>query len=396
MAVVSTPEIRRLLDHTGPCASVFLPTHRTGQASRQDPIRLKNLVNETEERLVEHGVNRSKVQAMLTPVRRALEDSAFWQHQSDGLAIYIAQDYVDMYRVPLELEERLCVGERFHVKPLLPLLHDDGRFYVIGVSPKGIRFFRGTRTGIDELWVEGFPEGLPGSRAEDYEPQGHLYSHSTRTAGRTAATEQMFPGHGEIRREEPLLRFLRETDRAATDVLRGEKAPLVFAGVEELFPLYREVNSYDYLAGEFIHGNPEITQPGEFHKQGWKIAEAIFRQRLSVAAENFHTALSRGRATDDLCSVLRAAWEGRVGTLFLARDAHQWGTFDPVSGTLIPHTEPQDGCDDLLDFAAMETIRHDGEVFAVPQAEIPGGGTASAILRYSVSMDQEASVSRRQ
>ena len=40
--------------------------------------------------------------------------------------------------------------------------------------------------------------------------------------------------------------------------------------------------------------------------------------------------------------------------------------------------------DDLLDFAAAETILNSGQVFAVPREQLPGDGDLAAILRYAV------------
>ena len=39
--------------------------------------------------------------------------------------------------------------------------------------------------------------------------------------------------------------------------------------------------------------------------------------------------------------------------------------------------------EDLLDFAAAETILNAGQVFAVPPDQIPGDGDLAAILRYA-------------
>jgi hypothetical protein len=49
------------------CGSVFLPTHRGGPETRQDAIRLKNLLKEAESRLVSMGRRAAKVREMLAP-----------------------------------------------------------------------------------------------------------------------------------------------------------------------------------------------------------------------------------------------------------------------------------------------------------------------------------------
>ena len=55
--LLSLGQVKELAGHEGgPCVSVFLPAHRMTPDSGQDPIRLRNLLNEAEERLVAGGL----------------------------------------------------------------------------------------------------------------------------------------------------------------------------------------------------------------------------------------------------------------------------------------------------------------------------------------------------
>ena len=60
-----------------------------------------------------------------------MDDGLFWQHQSDGLALYSRPGWWRSFRVPLDLPELAVVGDRFHVSPLLRLLTGDGHFLVL-------------------------------------------------------------------------------------------------------------------------------------------------------------------------------------------------------------------------------------------------------------------------
>jgi len=110
------------------CVSIYMPTHRTGVDAQQDPIRLKNLLGKAEKELSDRGIGRRDVQKMLDPVSKLLQDSDFWQHQSDGLAIFLTSNGIRRYRLPLNFEEFVTVMDRFHIKPLLPLFTGDGQF----------------------------------------------------------------------------------------------------------------------------------------------------------------------------------------------------------------------------------------------------------------------------
>ena len=77
--------------HSGWCASLFMPTHRAGRDTEQDPIRFKNLLRQAEERLLAKGMRQAQVQNLLKGPQRLLQDQAFWRRQSDGLAIFFSE-----------------------------------------------------------------------------------------------------------------------------------------------------------------------------------------------------------------------------------------------------------------------------------------------------------------
>ena len=89
MDLLNKDEIGSLIDERGDlCVSMYLPTHRLGPETQQDPIRLKNLLKQAEERLRNNGLRRADADNILGPARRLLNDRVFWQHQGDGLAVF--------------------------------------------------------------------------------------------------------------------------------------------------------------------------------------------------------------------------------------------------------------------------------------------------------------------
>jgi len=54
-----------LNSHPDRCVSLYMPTHRAGRETEQDPIRYKDLLREAEERLMANGLRSPEVQEML-------------------------------------------------------------------------------------------------------------------------------------------------------------------------------------------------------------------------------------------------------------------------------------------------------------------------------------------
>ena len=102
---------------------------------------------------------------MLTKPQRLLPDPGFWQHQSDGLAVFLSADTFHFFRLPIRFDELVVIVNRFHVKPLLPFLTSDGLFHILALSQNQVRLLEGTGFSVDEIHLEGtipsFSEVLP-------------------------------------------------------------------------------------------------------------------------------------------------------------------------------------------------------------------------------------------
>ncbi|HDQ72576.1 MAG TPA: hypothetical protein ENN19_10835, partial [Chloroflexi bacterium] len=179
MNMISTVDLARLIEMSGdPCVSIYMPTERAGPAVEKNRIRLKNMLAKTEERLSERGLRRPAITDFLQPAQALVEDTMFWQRQSDGLALYICDGYFDYYRLPIDFEELVVVADALHVKPLLPLLSSNGRFYILALSQSEIRLLQCTRYTAQTLELRD----VPGSIAEVLQwddPEKRLQFHTS-------------------------------------------------------------------------------------------------------------------------------------------------------------------------------------------------------------------------
>lgn len=383
MDQITVEELIQLTEEKGrPSVSIFQPTHRAGAGTEQDPIRLKNLLRDAESKLLEAGVRRPEARDLLKPAEDLLGDEIFWQHQSDGLAIYTSPGAFRFFRVPLGLEELVVAAHRYHIKPLLPLFTADGRFYLLALSQNEIRLLRGTRFGIDEMQLADVPRSLEEAlRYDDPERQLQFHTRTPSGGGRRAA---VFHGHGggNDDSKERIFRYFRQIDEGIHEILKREQAPLVLAGVEYLFSIYREANTYPHLVEEGVSGNPEGLSAEELHDRAWEVVEPRFRRGVEQAAGRFQELQGTGRASADLEEVVRASHIGRVETAFVPVNVHVWGSHDLGGDEVSTSEEPKAGDEDLLDLVATRTLRHSGVVYAVAPEEMPASGTVAAVFRY--------------
>ena len=387
MDILTRTELEQLMRQEQQwCVSIYMPTHRAGAETQQDPIRLKNLLGEAEKHLSARGVSTRDVQKMLEPVSKFLQDSYFWQHQSDGLAIFLSSDNVRSYRLPLNFEELVVVMDHFHIKPLLPLFTGDGQFYILALSQNEVRLLNGTRYSVSEVdigqVVGSLDEAIP---SDDHQVNLQLHS-SGAAGGMTGEGSVTFHGQGggSESAKNDILRYFRLVADGLTEYFQGEKVPLVLAGVEYLLPIYKEANTYPNLIDMGIKGNPDLLSAEELHKCAWDIIGPLFQATQEEAVANYQQLAGQAseRAADTLEKIVPAAYQGRVETLFVATGVQQWGVYNPVTNEIEIHDQIESGDEPLLDLAAIQTYLKGGIVYEVVPEKVPGGTSAAAVLRY--------------
>jgi hypothetical protein len=364
------------------CVSLFMPTHRAGAEIQQDSIRLKNLLREAEEKLTAGGLRGADARDLLAPAGELLKDNDFWRHQGDGLALYLAPGEFYLYRLPLVLNELAVVAERFHVKSLIPVISEDGKFFVLALSQNEVRLFHGSRFSVSDVRMKKVPESLAEALKYD-DPERQLQLH-TGTSSRSGERSAIFHGHGVGTDDSKnnILRYFQQINKGLHEILREEKAPLILAGVEYLFPIYREANTYKSLLDDGIAGNPEELSERDLHSRAWDLVAPHFLVKRQKAAARYIELAGTGRAASDIETVALAAYNKKVELLFVTQGVQQWGVFDRASNKVVLHPQAEPGDVDLVDFSAVHTFLNGGEVYAVKQDESPGGSVAAAIFRF--------------
>lgn len=319
-------------------------------------------------------MRRPEARRLLEPGRDLQEDDPFWENVWDGLAVFLSPSLFRRYTIARALRESLDVGERFHLRPLLPALDEEGRFFVLTLSQQRVALLEGTAESLIEVSVPGLPQDLASAlHFESFPPEREIQFRNLIWHGQTEGTED-------------LTRYLRDfvqvVDHAVAPVLRGERAPLILVAVEYLHPLYAEANSYPHLFDDGIRGNPRSFSVEELHRRATASAGAAAERRIDRVLADYAEQGGGPRSSEELSAVLVGAFFGRIARLFIADDAELWGRFDPLSLEVRVHDRKQKGDVDLIDEAAMRVLSTDGEVVPVTRDRIPGHGPLAALFRY--------------
>ena len=378
-------ELKTLVEpRTGPCVTLYMPTHDAGADIQQDPIRFKNLLREAEERLRAKGMKQPEVDAFLAEARHLLDlDRVFWRSPKASFAMFVAPGFFKYYHLPLKLQEHVHVEGRFHTKPLMRLLSSNGRFFVLALSQDQIRLLEGTQYTVRQCELKSTPASI--SEALQYNeleqpPQ-------MRVANISPGNQGTFYGQGggidpsDLKKDD-LREYFRLVDRGLHGILAEDTAPMILAGVNYLLPMYREVNTYQHMLTEGIVGSPELIGNEDLHALAWPIAREYLLTGEREAVAKFQNLTGSPKSSIDLGEILAAAHQGRIETIFVANGRETWGRYDAATDQITLESAQSVDNTDLLDLAATQTFVTGGRVYVVDPDAVPGGEPVAAVFRF--------------
>lgn len=360
-----------------------MPTLRAGKETEQNSIRFKNMLRKAGKKLSELDLSE-ELEKMMDLANNIQSDYEFWQHQSDGLAVFITKKVFYYYRLPILFDELVVVSDRFHLKPLIPYSIDDNKFYILALSQNDVRFFEAAKQSIHQVELKNVPTSLSES-LKFHDPEKELQFHTTGGRGKKdQAAIYHGTGAGDRDKDKDILKFFRDINEGVTKILTNQNNPLVLACVEYLFPIYQEANNYSFLCDEAVTGSPDNLSPEELHGKAWTIVESLFQESKNYAFEKYSELIAKKSklASSNLDDIVLASYEGRVDTLIITIDIQIWGQFHDESGQIKIHDKQEPGDEDLMDLASVYTILNGGRVYSQKLDDMQLKVEIAAIFRY--------------
>ncbi|WP_227497093.1 baeRF3 domain-containing protein [Planctomonas psychrotolerans] len=353
--------------------SLFLPTAPSGRETLQGRIVLKNALARVRAELDAREVDDSATDDLLAPAEAMVRDTDFWQHQSEGLAIFLAPDSPPRhFSVPIPLTEEVVVSEAFSVGPLLPLLSADGSFTVLTVTTNRVRLFEASRFTMDEVDDSGLLSSLQDSMGEsDYEnPLQASPVARPHTADFSISNAQVYGDSPAEWQDSQTREFASRVASALTAYQASHPRPTVLVSGAEYIGL---LGSTDAVT-DSVDVDPESLDDQKLHEVAYEKVQAVLDDGRARALDTF--AMLRGgedaRAVVGSGLVAQASTEGRVDTLLYR---HLSPTEASAEGGESDVEERR-----LLDSAVIETLRNGGTVYALDDS--PVDDRVRAVLRY--------------
>ena len=350
---------------TGICVSIYIPTHREGEAVNQnvDKLHLKNCLQEVDKELSNYEMNELERGKFLKKVWRLADNNNFWRHQSDGLAIFIGKELFKYYELPLRFKEDWTVSNKFYLKPLIPMLTGDGRFFVLAFNRKLVKMFECTRYSISEVYIADLvPKDMENALRYD-NPKSQLQFKT----GQGIHDGATFHGHGagKDNTDVHIKTYCRLIDKGLMKMLHDEDSPLLLITEDRLASAYKSVNSYTNLLESVVNKNPNALDTMHIHELAWEEVESYFLETKKSAIEEYEENKHMDKTLNKMREIISAGKNGRIGKLLIVENGGE-----------------QTKSPELINEAVMHTIINGGEVFIITHDESPEDNEALAVSRY--------------
>jgi len=382
--------------HESPCLSLYQPTHRHHPGNQEDPIRFRNLIKELDQSL-QKKYSTEEIRPLLEPFEALSRDHDFWKHTTDGLVVFGAPDFFQVFGLQRTTPKLAVVADSFHTKPLLRLLQSADRFQVLALNLHEIKLFEGNRDTLDEIDLapdvprDGrftvavasggeidlspkVPRTLTEALGEELPEPHQTVASNERTRSTSVAVR-----HGQSDEE----RFFRIVDRAIlASHSQPSGLPLILAALPEHQDQFRKHSHNPFLLEEGITIHPDAMPMKEFLERAWSILKPQYQARLAALTDDFAVAKSKGLGLEDVKQVAEAAAAGRISTLLIEADRQIPGRVDGATGEVefknLSHPEVGDLLDDLGDLV----LKTGGRVVVVPGERMPTKTGVAATCRF--------------
>ncbi|WP_029036179.1 baeRF3 domain-containing protein [Salinimicrobium xinjiangense] len=372
-----------------PCVSIFIPTQRAGKdvLEEKDKINLKSQWKKATEELKAMGYPQEKIDKIGKPIEGLLDDRDFWRHQSDGLALFLADGFSEKFTLPVNFETFNYVADHFYLKPLVPMFNGDGRFFLLHLQMDDVKLYEATRYSIGEVEVADLvPDRLEDRVGYDFEDKNQKHKTQRNSIGVNPGGTSTQHGYEPATRDDKneILRFFRAVDKGIYEILHKENVPLVVACQDAYFPIYKEASRYKNLYPQVVPGNPEADYDNMFdlHAAALDTLEPHFRKEKEEKMKEFKE-LNPSRTSTRISEIIPAIYEGKVDTLFLQNREDIWGDYNEKMASVDVHEERRNGSISLMNLAAKKVIEQNGKVYLIENEFMPDkNAKMNAVYRY--------------
>ncbi len=353
-----------------PAISILMPTHRTFPDNKQDPIILKNLIKETEDRLLSRMEKRE-----VWPIMEAINaqvDAHDHALNLDGLAVFAGADGASIVRLPFPVRERAIIDSSFATRDITRGLFDAVSYFIVVISREYGRLIH----AYNDRPVHEF------DRNTDLE--GYSFPIKNNSLYSTSGHER-----SQAQSEDNLLKeFLNVVDKSLQEIQGksgSDRLPVIVMGDARNVALFKQLSDRpDDVVGQ-VTNSPDLEADALALVSDAQEAVATHRASAEATAMGqLGQARGAGSLRTDLSAIYRAATEGNAERLYVRRGYVQAGVIDSQARTVTANDEAgaEGVTDDVVDELIELVQANGGDIAFLSEQTLGDAGPLSLQTRY--------------
>jgi hypothetical protein len=340
------------------CVTIILNTHRTKPDNIQDPINLKNLVKNAENRLLADYEKRF-AQPIIDRLND-LADSIDHQYNLESLILFVNENIAEYTRLPIGVVDRVVLDNTFATRDLVRAMNQEANYYVLILNRQEVRLL--------EAQNDKFVQEVKG----EFPMDNDVYSTDRHKLSMAKGQDNMI--------EE----FFNRVDKAMLAATAERPLPVLLAAETRNFDHYVKIaDKKDLILGHINKDGSEV-KAHQIVADAWEEVKSITKSKQAERISELKKAVSEGNFVSDFNDIWSAISEGRGKTLFVKK-----GFFQPalISGNeilLVDKIErDQKGvCDDVIDEMIEKNLSFGGDTVFVEGDELSDFQGLGLVTRY--------------
>jgi len=271
------------------CVTILLNTHRNSPQSKKDEIVLKNLVTEAENRLKKKYNNETG--QLVSQKLKELASNIDARYNFESLALFVNRDVAEFIRMPIEVKDRVIIGNDFATRDLIRMLRKEVNYYILVLSQKKARLIE----AVGDKVTEEIHNGFPMENSFTIAGEGKLYNRETSL----------------------VLEFFGNVSNQLDSVLNDKRLPVFICTVESNFSDFLKVANQEENISGVIEGNKDNEDPQNIVQTAWPVVEKWYMGKNQKLLTELSESAAAGDFETDFTEIWKAIIEGKGRTLYV-------------------------------------------------------------------------------
>ncbi len=340
------------------CVSIILNTHITKPDNQKDEIKLKNLVTEAKNRLLENYEKRF-VLPILDKINK-LVDSINHNFNLESLVVYANNDFAEFIRLPVEVEGRVIIDDTFATRDLIRAMHSESAYYVLVISRQQARL------------IEAYGEKVIIELKGEFPMSNSLY---------TTDKAKLSTNKGQ---DNLIEEFFNRVDKNVIASIKDHNLPILLVTETRNFSHYQKIaDDKEFIIG-YLNGNRDNETAQKIASDAWEVMLPLIKEKNATRIIELKKSVSQGKVLSDINEIWNAIKHGKGKTLFV-----KCGYFQPViiednhiQLTDIKNRNQQNYVNDIIDEMIEFNMSLGGDVVFVEGDDLKNFNNLALLTRY--------------